>query len=80
MIFRMSFPDSGQMIKDNGGTRSGRDRRKLSIVNRIPERRISEDRRSGQDRRRELRCRDCYAIERRDAFRSIPKNIGYCQV
>ena len=80
VIFRMSFPDSGLMIKDNGGTRSGRDRRKLSIINRIPERRIIEDRRSGQDRRRELKCRDCFAIERRDAFRSILKNISNGQV
>ena len=80
VIFRMSFPDSGLMIKDNGGTRSGRDRTKLSIINRIPERRIIEDRRSGQDRRRELKCRDCFAIERRDAFRSIHKNISNRQV
>jgi len=72
----MSFPDSGTMIKDNGGTRSGRDRRKLSVINRVPERRRLEDRRSGQDRRRELKCRDCFAIERREAFRSIHKNIS----
>ena len=31
VIFRMSFSDGGLMIKDNGGTRSGRDRRELSI-------------------------------------------------
>ena len=79
VIFRMSFPDSGLMIKDNGGTRSGRDRRKLSIINRIPERRIIEDRRSGQDRRCELECRDCYAMERGDSIRSIHKNISYRQ-
>jgi len=68
------------MIRDNGGTRSGNDRRKLPMVNRSSERRIIKDRRSGQDRRRELKCRDRYAIERRDAFRSIHKNISYHQV
>ena len=68
--------DGGLMIKDNGGTRSGKDRRKLSIINRNPERRIIKVRRSGRDRRRELKCRDCFAIERRDAFRSIHKNVS----
>ena len=72
----MSFPDSEPVITDNGGTRSGRDRRKLSVINRVPERRRIEDRRSGQDRRRELKCRDCFAIERREAFRSIHKEIS----
>jgi len=71
LIFSKTFPESGLMIKDNGGTRSGKDRRELSILNRNPERRIIKDRRSGRDRRRELKCRDCFAIERRDAFRSI---------
>ena len=76
----MSFPGSGLIIKDNGGTRSGRDRRKLSIINRIPEHRIIQDRRSGRDRRHEPKCRDCFAIERREAFRSILKNISNGQV
>lgn len=67
----MSFSDSGLMIKDNGGTRSGEDRRKLSIINCNPEQRVIKDRRSGGDRRRELKFRDCFAVERRDAFRLI---------
>jgi hypothetical protein len=75
-IFMSLSADGGLMIKDNGGTRSGKDRRKLSIINRNPERRIIEDRRSGRDRRRELKCRDCFAIERRDAFRSIHKIVN----
>ena len=67
VIFSMSSSDGGLLIKDDGGTRSGNDRRKLLIITRNPERRIIKDRRSGPDRRSELKCGNCLAIERRDA-------------
>jgi hypothetical protein len=38
-------------IIDNGGTRSGKDRRKLTIINYNPERRTGRERRNGMDRR-----------------------------
>ena len=37
---------------DNGGRRSGVDRRQFSYSDHVPERRSGEDRRSGSDRRR----------------------------
>ena len=40
---------------DNGGRRSGADRRQFSYAFHIPERRINPDRRSGRDRRKEAR-------------------------
>ena len=42
-------------LMDNGGRRSGADRRQFSYAFHIPERRISDDRRSGSDRREEPR-------------------------
>ena len=42
-------------IIDNGGRRSGADRRQFSYAFHIPERRVSSDRRSGEDRREEPR-------------------------
>ncbi|MFW9906044.1 MAG: hypothetical protein ACFFFH_17105 [Candidatus Thorarchaeota archaeon] len=44
-----------QLLLDNGGRRSGMDRRQFSYTAHIPERRSGEDRRSGFDRRLELR-------------------------
>ena len=38
-------------VKDNGGRRSGVDRRQYSYASHIPERRSDEERRSGEDRR-----------------------------
>ena len=38
-------------LRDNGGRRSGRDRRQFSYAGHIPERRSAHDRRSGLDRR-----------------------------
>ena len=58
-------------IRDNGGSRTGRDRRQLTLVNPTPERRIVTERRSGLDRRNGLKFRDGLAIERRDAFRTL---------
>jgi len=43
------------MIVDNGGRRIEKDRRKFSHMTHIPERRVAKDRRSGQDRRKNLR-------------------------
>ena len=56
-----------QTIIDNGGTRSGKDRRQDSTEGHYPERRSGQDRRSGIDRRDGLgRRKD---IDRRDWFR-----------
>jgi len=41
--------------KDNGGRRSGHDRRQYSYSVHIPERRNGPERRSGQDRRKGIR-------------------------
>ena len=38
-------------LRDNGGRRSGRDRRQFSYAGHIPERRSGHNRRSGMDRR-----------------------------
>ena len=42
-------------LMDNGGRRSGADRRQFSYAFHIPERRVAADRRSEHDRRRESR-------------------------
>ena len=76
MISYMSYSDNGLIMPDNGGTRAGEDRRKLSFINRTLERRIIKERRSGRDRRSKLRCRDGVAIERRDAYRLQAKTIS----
>jgi len=65
----MDFTVDGLDIKDNGGARSGRDRRKLTIVTRNPERRTGQERRSGIDRRNGPRYRGELAVERRDTFK-----------
>lgn len=48
------FLQKMQMI-DNGGRRSGADRRQFSYAFHIPERRATTDRRTGDDRREEPR-------------------------
>ena len=65
----MGFPAERLSIKDNGGTRSGRDRRKLTIVTRNPERRTGQERRDGIDRRKGPKYRGELAVERRDTFK-----------
>ena len=56
-----------QKINDNGGTRSGKDRRQDSTKEYIPDRRNGRDRRDGLDRRTDFgKRRD---IERRDQIR-----------
>ncbi len=46
-----------EYIRDNGGRRLGIDRRQFSYDLHIPERRSSEERRSGLDRRQKPRIR-----------------------
>jgi hypothetical protein len=53
---------------DNGGTRSGLDRRQFTYTIFIPERRSRGDRRSGQDRRQMHQHRGNLAVERRSTF------------
>jgi len=65
----MGTPEDDLEINDNGGTRSGRDRRKFTIVTRNPERRAGQERRSGSDRRNGPGYRGKLAVERRDTFR-----------
>jgi hypothetical protein len=66
----MNIPADGLEIRDNGGTRSGRDRRKLPVLTRNPERRTGQERRSGIDRRNGQKDRGELAVERRDAFKA----------
>ena len=65
----MGFSVDGIEINDNGGSRSGRDRRKLTIIHHNPERRIDQERRNLMDRRKDQRDRGELAVERRDKFR-----------
>ena len=77
----MDVPDEEVKITDNGGTRSGQDRRKNINAFQGEEKRSGKDRREGSDRRSgstrrqtpDRRNQDMYwdgnRIERRDAFR-----------
>jgi hypothetical protein len=65
----MNLPFDYIEIIDNGGTRSGRDRRKLKIINHNPERRTGQERRNFVDRRKGQISRGKLAIERREKFR-----------
>jgi hypothetical protein len=62
----MGFSVDGIDLNDNGGSRSGRDRRRFVVINHSPERRIGQERRDGMDRRKDQRDRGKMAIERRD--------------
>ncbi len=57
------------LLADNGGGRSGIDRRQFSYNIHIPERRSTKERRSGEDRRigedRRMRINSLVALERR---------------
>jgi len=55
---------------DNGGRRSGEDRREFTYSDYTPERRSSKDRRSGFDRRIELFI-DKITIDRREHFDNV---------
>ena len=65
----MGFSGDGLDIKDNGGTRSGSDRRKFKSRGHNPERRTEKERRSGIDRRNGQRNRGELAVERRDTIK-----------
>ena len=67
----MNLPVDHIEIVDNGGTRSGTDRRKVKTNNQNPERRNDSERRNGRDRRKGQRNRGKLAIERRDKFREL---------
>ena len=73
---RMELPIYHKEIFDKGGTRSGKDRRKLTIINYNPERRTGRERRNGMDRRKGQRNRGKLAIERRDKFRRSNSQKG----
>jgi hypothetical protein len=47
-----------QIVSDNGGRRSGIERRQFSYNGHIPERRSDKERRSGNDRRIKSRATD----------------------
>jgi len=68
-FLRMDLQIDNKEIIDNGRTRSGRNRRKLKIINYNPERRNGRERRNGMDRRKSQKNRGKLAIERREKFR-----------
>ncbi len=70
------------MIEDNGGSRSGAERRQFEYTDSIPERRSGRERRKGVDRRLGLAQQredqnpgDRQPIERRDQFRRIKAGV-----
>jgi len=69
-VVSMSLPENNELSKDNGGCRSGIERRQFIYTECIPERRSGKDRRKGFDRRSTLGRRRGY--ERRGN-----QNSGY---
>ena len=67
--FTKGISKKGCETMDNGGMRSGMDRRQSANADHKPERRSGRDRRSGVDRRNDQIDRGSQAIERRDLFR-----------
>ena len=64
----MSGLDNLIAFIDNGGTRSGSERRHFCEIEYMPERRTRYDRRSGADRRRSLNKKRNEGKERRTIF------------
>lgn len=64
----MSGLDNLIAFIDNGGTRSGSERRSDAGTEHTPERRMRDDRRSGADRRRILNKKRKKGKERRTVF------------
>ena len=64
----MSGLDNLIAFIDNGGTRSGSERRNVTTTEHTPERRLAHDRRSGADRRRTLNEKRKKGKERRTVF------------
>ena len=65
----MNVSDKISRISDRGGSRSGTERRRFTIMGHNPERRSGKKRRTGNDRRRVQNTRDGKAVERREIFR-----------
>jgi hypothetical protein len=65
----VGFSENSARITDNGGTRTGEDRRQNPIKNYTSDRRSGRDRRGGSDRRKVQQVRGKKAIERRESFR-----------
>ena len=65
----MKVSEKSTRINDNGGTRSGTDRRQYNIMDNTSEQRSGKERRSGVDRRKIQNFRGEKAIERRELFR-----------
>ena len=65
----MKVSEKSTRINDNGGTRSGADRRQYNIMDNTSERRSGKERRSGIDRRKIQNFRGEKAIERMELFR-----------
>ena len=59
------------MISDNGGMRSGIERRKITYFLHAPERRAEKERRNDLDRRNGEGCKLEYSKERRMMFKKI---------
>ena len=66
--YPMSGLDNLIAFIDNGGTRSGSERRHFCEIEYMPERRTRYDRRSGADRRRFLNIKRKKGKERRTIF------------
>jgi len=64
----MEARSAKKMLSDNGGTRSGIERRHYTLYIHIPERRSGQDRRCGRDRRTASGPEAKYTRERRAAF------------
>ena len=67
-VSSMSGLDNLIAFIDNGGTRSGSERRRFAEAEYMPERRMRYDRRSGADRRRSLNKKRKQGKERRTIF------------
>ncbi len=68
-------------LTDNGGTRSGKDRRKFFCITYFPEKRLGRDRRKGFDRRsqvaRKIRSERRFSLNHRKPYPR--KTQGYIQ-
>ena len=65
----MKVSEKSTRKNDNGGTRSGTDRRQYNIMDNASERISGKERRTGIDRRKIQNFRGEKAIERRELFR-----------
>ena len=63
-------------LRDNGGTRSGYERRLYTATIHIPERRSGHDRRSGKDRRKNFVAGQAPSAERRAVLNCRQKPLS----